>query len=249
MPVFILTYHRLIRDGSGTRDFYDVPAADLGKHLDALQERKITPLDLHEVPDGNRPGYLLTFDDGTRDHFEIVAPLLRDRGARGIFFVPTAKIGTQGRVTSEEVRALSDAGHEIGCHSHDHIRLDTLDAAAVRTQLSTAVAQLRAITGRETRWFAPPGGFCSAHVRQAAAELGLHAVRTMRWGRNDSLRLDGLECLPLNRSITPKRFGNILDGYGLSWLKALYFGKQALKTLLPLRTYERARAALFRRPA
>ena len=34
-----------------------------------------------------RPAALLTFDDGTRDHAEVVAPLLEARGLRGVFFV------------------------------------------------------------------------------------------------------------------------------------------------------------------
>lgn len=40
-------------------------------------------------PNEGRPTVLLTFDDGTRDHYEIVAPRLRDRGLTGLFFVPT----------------------------------------------------------------------------------------------------------------------------------------------------------------
>lgn len=245
MPVFILTYHRLPTDAPSEPNFYDVSPAEFSAHLDALRARGLAPLDPHEVPDG-KPGYLLTFDDGTRDHFEVVRPILRARGERGIFFIPTAKIGRENRVTLGEVRALADEGHVIGCHSHEHIRLDTLDAAAVREQLTTAVAQLREITGRETHWFAPPGGFSSETVRQVAAELGLRAVRTMRWGRNETVRPDRLECIPLNRSLTLKRFGAILDGRGLAWLKALYLGKQVIKALLPMRAYEAARSARLR---
>lgn len=248
MPVFILTYHRLPAQSSRDPNFYDVSPADLSAHLDALWARGLAPLDPHEVPDG-KPGYLLTFDDGTRDHFEVVRPILRARGERGVFFIPTAKIGGENRVTLGEVRALADEGHVVGCHSHEHIRLDQLSAEAVREQLTTALTQLREITGRDTHWFAPPGGFSSEAVRQVAAELGLRAVRTMQWGRNETLHLDGLECIPLNRSLTPKQLGNILDGRGLAWLKALYLGKQALKALLPMRAYQSTRAAIFgRRP-
>lgn len=246
MPVFILTYHRLPAQPPPEREFYDLPAGDLAAHLDALRARGLTPLDPHELPDAARPGYLLTFDDGTRDHFDTVLPILRARGERGIFFIPTAKIGAPSRLTREEVRALTDAGHVVGCHSHEHARLDRLDAVSVRAQLTTALAQLRDITGCDTRWFAPPGGFSNATVRRVAAELGLRALRTMRWGRNDPPRLDALECLPLNHAITPARLGKILDGRGLAWLKALYLGKQALKALIPPRAYESARAIVFR---
>jgi len=35
------------------------------------------------------PGVVLTFDDGFREHFEIVAPILAEFGAWGIFYVPS----------------------------------------------------------------------------------------------------------------------------------------------------------------
>lgn len=246
MAVLILTYHRLVADSSAARGFYDVSLPELNAQLDALRTRNIAPLDPNDLPDASRPGYLLTFDDGTRDHFDLLLPALQARGERGIFFVPTAKLDLEGRLTRAEVRALAEAGHVVGCHSHEHIRLDRLDAAAVRTQLSAAVGILREITGRETHWFAPPGGFSSVAVRQVAAELDLRAVRTMRWGRNEQIHRDRLECLPLNRAIAADRFGKVLDGRGLAWLKALYLGKQAIKALIPLRAYESARAAVFR---
>jgi peptidoglycan/xylan/chitin deacetylase (PgdA/CDA1 family) len=245
MPVFILTYHRLPAQTPRDPNFYDVSPADFSAHLDALRARGLVPLDPHEVP-GGKPGYLLTFDDGTRDHFEVVLPALRARGERGIFFIPTAKIGAEGRLTLGEVRALADEGHVVGCHSHEHIRLDQLRADAVREQLTTALAQLREITGRETHWFAPPGGFSNETVRQVATELGLRTIRTMRWGRNETMRLDRLECIPLSRSLTTKRVGAILDGRGLAWLKALYLGKQMIKALVPMRAYEAARSASLR---
>jgi len=245
MPVLILTYHRLPADPPRDSNFYDVSPADFSTHLDVLRAKGLVPLDPHEPP-GARPGYLLTFDDGTHDHFEVVRPILRARGERGIFFIPTAKIGGEERLTREEVRTLAEEGHVVGCHSHEHIRLDQLDAGAVREQLATAISQLREITGRDTHWFAPPGGFSSETVREVAAELGLRTVRTMRWGRNETVRPDRLECIPLNHLLTPARLERILAGRGLTWLRLLYSGKQWLKYLLPPRGYEQVRDQLTR---
>ncbi|MCH7814539.1 MAG: polysaccharide deacetylase family protein, partial [Planctomycetes bacterium] len=44
-------------------------------------------------------GFLLTFDDGLSDHAEVVAPLLEDRGLRGVFFVP-GQVLDSGRMAS-----------------------------------------------------------------------------------------------------------------------------------------------------
>jgi len=39
------------------------------------------------VEPGSRPKVLMSFDDGLRDHFEFVAPILEAHGVRGLFFV------------------------------------------------------------------------------------------------------------------------------------------------------------------
>lgn len=54
---------------------------------------------------GELPGrsFLLTFDDGLLDHAEVAAPILGDRGLRGVFFIP-------GRVLHEP-RVL--AAHQV----------------------------------------------------------------------------------------------------------------------------------------
>lgn len=42
-----------------------------------------------------RPLCLLTFDDGTREHFELVTPVLRERSIQGLFFLVTGAIDEQ----------------------------------------------------------------------------------------------------------------------------------------------------------
>ena len=62
------------------------------QQLDWLSERyDIVHPDafLAGVGAGDRPPCLLTFDDGTRDHLEVVAPILSERGLSGVFFVLT----------------------------------------------------------------------------------------------------------------------------------------------------------------
>ena len=44
-----------------------------------------------------RPSVVLTFDDGLKDHIEFVAPILMDRGVKGLFFPPSQPI-LEGRL-------------------------------------------------------------------------------------------------------------------------------------------------------
>src|SRR5207245_776655 len=74
--------------------------------------------------DGRTPPFMLSFDDGTVDHYEVVSPLLEAAGRAAIFFVPTAKLNQPGRLTGGMVKEMAKAGHTIGLHGHEHRRLD-----------------------------------------------------------------------------------------------------------------------------
>ena len=89
----------------------------------------------------------------------------------------------------------------------------------------------------------PPGGYTNDRVRKAAAELGIRALRTMRWGYNLKPDPMALETIPINHYTTDKKFIKLLEPRGAS---PLYAGKEALKQLLPLRGYEWLRRQAFK---
>jgi len=73
-----------------------------------------------------------TFDDVPESAFKNGAAVLEDRGVRGTFYIATGICGTADthwRVISEDqVRALHENGHEIGCHTFSHLPVEQLDA-------------------------------------------------------------------------------------------------------------------------
>ena len=54
-------------------------------------------------------GYVLTFDDGLRDHWEFVVPELERRGIFGIFYVPTGQYGQDRLLDVHRVHCLVGA--------------------------------------------------------------------------------------------------------------------------------------------
>ncbi len=64
-----------------------------------------------------------TFDDGTVDHFTQAAPMLEKNGLRGTFFIVINWIGKGNKLTWDQVKSLSERGHEIGNHSLRHWNL------------------------------------------------------------------------------------------------------------------------------
>jgi peptidoglycan/xylan/chitin deacetylase (PgdA/CDA1 family) len=92
----VVMYH-YVRDTERTR-FPDIKALSVGEfqgQLDYLQQHYVFVgiEDVIAALEGNTDrlppnSVLLTFDDGLRDHYDIVFPILGERGIRGVFFPP-----------------------------------------------------------------------------------------------------------------------------------------------------------------
>jgi peptidoglycan/xylan/chitin deacetylase (PgdA/CDA1 family) len=245
--ILFFTYHQ-VRPGDGEcgPEFYTVSRGQFARHLDALAARKIScvaPSALLETGGATGPRCVLSFDDATRDHYEVVFPLLRERGLSAVFFVPTAKLNRPGYLTGTQVLELARGGQTIGLHGHDHNRLDLLNDAEIRHQIGHSRLVLRELTGERPWIFAPPGGFYNEHVREVAHGFGAQLIRTMRWGYNRTLDLGAMETIPVNRYTNDEKMMKIIEGRSARFV---YLGKQAMKALVPGRAYERLRSQLFR---
>ena len=166
--ILILTYHKVLGRPETKPDFYSIKADGLERQLGLLAEsgfRPLQPEELLSYKPETKPAYLLSFDDGTRDHYEVVLPLLARYKSRGIFFVPTAKLDREGYLSSEAVQEMSRLGQAIGLHSHEHRRLDNLNEEDIRVQMQISQQTLEKLTGARPTLFAPPGGFINSRVR------------------------------------------------------------------------------------
>jgi len=142
---------------------------------------------------------------------------------------------------------LSERGHEIGSHSHEHLRRDRMPRAEIRTQLETSRSIITDTTGKQPRSFAAPGGYTNANVRSIARECGMTIQRTMRWGVNKRLDPMDLETIPLNAGMSTQTLGRILSGEHLLLWRLAYKTKEAMKCLLPLSIYGQIRTTMTKR--
>jgi hypothetical protein len=117
----------------------------------------------------------LNFDDCLSSQLQAAA-MLEARGMRGTFFINSSRLGTSGRLTLSQVRALRDAGHEIGGHTLTHPRLTTLSADAQRREIcNDRVALLNA--GFRVTSFAYPFGDKDSVTRQIVIDCNYNSAR------------------------------------------------------------------------
>lgn len=147
----VLMYHR-VGDHPG-RD--TVGARELERQIGWLRARGYSLVRLSEVLAHRTRGrklpprpVLLTFDDGTRDHFDELLPILRRQQAPAALFVVPSFVGREldyhGRPTPfldlGQLRALCAEGAELGLHSFRHQNLAELSLPEVEEELARSFA-------------------------------------------------------------------------------------------------------------
>jgi peptidoglycan/xylan/chitin deacetylase (PgdA/CDA1 family) len=88
-----------------------------------------------------------------------LAPAERDaQVARMLAAHPVGPLPEDLMLSDAQLRALADAGHEVGGHTVDHTVLTTLTPEAARHQVQAGRQALERLTGRPVRSFAYPNG-------------------------------------------------------------------------------------------
>ncbi|MBG0813051.1 polysaccharide deacetylase family protein [Planomonospora sp. ID82291] len=119
----------------------------------------------------------LTFDDGDATH-AAAARMLEKHGMRGTFYVNSATIGIDGKLTEGRLAALARAGHEIGGHTLTHVRLNELLPGEQRVQICDDRRALMKLGHRVTT-LAYPFGAVNADAEKTARLCGYNAARAV----------------------------------------------------------------------
>jgi peptidoglycan/xylan/chitin deacetylase (PgdA/CDA1 family) len=195
-----LVYHRITDTQRG--DFRAIHPAGFRRHLEMIEAAGIPVIDPRGLTLSADlvSGIVLTFDDATMDHFVTARSILADFGFPGLFFVPTARLDSEGYLSTEQLLHLHAEGHTIGSHAHTHTRLDVLPEPSVQRELEISRWRIQEILGVAPLHFAPPGGLYRPRVLTISQEVGFRFFRTMKWGFNRRLDPQEIEVVPM---VTP----------------------------------------------
>ena len=187
IAVPILLYHfvgraSLENEGQSTTRF-NITTHDFDAQLALLHQLGYQTVTISEVTAAISGTYTLpsrpvaiTVDDGWIEQYTNILPALQKYGMRATFYIPsTYPVG--GRfVTWEQVKALRDAGMEIGSHTRTHVDLTTISAETALYELANSKQVLEEKLGITITSLAYPFGTHGPSVRALTQQAGYRAA-------------------------------------------------------------------------
>jgi peptidoglycan/xylan/chitin deacetylase (PgdA/CDA1 family) len=99
---------------------------------------------------------VLTFDDGYRDTYDVVFPILRQYGFKSTLFIPASFVGP--RLSWQELKEMKAAGMEIAAHSLTHRDLGQMTVEEQANEINKSKEILDKNLEQNTVYFAYPNG-------------------------------------------------------------------------------------------
>jgi peptidoglycan/xylan/chitin deacetylase (PgdA/CDA1 family) len=222
----VLLYHRI---GAGDREI-DLPRRSFEHHLETLLAHdRLRSLD--EAMSDDEGGVVLTFDDGYRDFYSDVLPLLVRHRVPGLLYLATGLVadgdararGPEPQLTWSMLEEAASTGLvTIGAHTHSHADLSSVTQEDADVEMRRSKELIEDRIGTPCRHFAYPWGVGSDGARRAAARLfetaALDSWKTNRRGAFDRHRLGRTPVLRNDGRVffRAKTLG-LLDGEALAY--------------------------------
>jgi peptidoglycan/xylan/chitin deacetylase (PgdA/CDA1 family) len=200
-PVPILMYHVVGTAPAGAPypSLY-VRRSDFAGQLAWLRAHGYLAVSLLRVYDYWSHGYalpqrpvVLTFDDGYRQDFTSVRPLLAHRHWPAVLNLAVRNL-LEGKLTTPQIRLMIRQGWEVDAHTINHLDLTTLGSAELRHEVAGSRAWIRRRFHVPVDFFCYPSGRYNSRVLAAVRAAGFLGA-TIEGSAAASPR-DGLLTLP-----------------------------------------------------
>ena len=201
MRPIVLMYHDVYEVSSAESGF-DTPGAKHYKIDKTTFVEHVKAITQYCEANGLRKeNILFTFDDGGLSFYTIIAPILEEYGWRGVFFISTQYLGTEGFMTSSQIADLHQRGHIIGSHSHHHRVLTEFSLEEVKMEIGQSVSILSEMLGERISTISIPNGCYSNEILDLVVDEGVTTIYTSK---------------PTTKEQTYKR-ANLIGRYAISY--------------------------------
>ena len=195
----ILLYHRI--DVSPFDSQYYVPPEKFEEQMKLLHDWEYTVITTETLVEAINEGanlpprpVIITFDDGDISVYQTAFPIMQKYGLTGVVYIVGKYMGTEGYMSSEQIKELIVAGWEVGSHSNSHYDLTKLKPEELYTEIVWARQALQESTGSPVLTFAYPFGEMNSGVAKKVRSAGYIAAMglgfTSDQGKSNLYRLE-----------------------------------------------------------
>ena len=174
----VLMYHAVSDDLWGVEELFVSPK-NMEAQLKALLAAGCTPItfeDLDRVNTITKP-VMLTFDDGYKDNYTELFPLLKKYNVKVTIFMITGAVGNNRSLTAEQIKEMQASGLvSFQSHTVTHANMDELTEAQLETETYGSMMALARITGKQPFALCYPSGKNNALSRKITAKYYQYGV-------------------------------------------------------------------------
>ena len=219
-PILIYHYVEYVRNEKDTiRKSLNIPPYIFTRQIETLKNAGytfITASELMDILDGKinlpKKPVLITFDDGYRDFYTDVFPILKKNNVKATAYIVSGFLDKPNYMLTWQLKQVARNGLiEIGAHTVHHYSLRGLDPELAKYEIEESKKELEKIIGIPVVSFAYPDGSFDDQAIKIVRDAGFKsAVTTMH----------GFATTPENKhSIYRIHPGDKTDNYLLNFLE------------------------------
>ena len=180
----VLMYHSINRSVDGISPDLVVSPEAFEAQLQYLSKNGYQFYTISELLEAKPSGkaIVLTFDDGFRDNFTEMFPILKRHDAKATIYLAPAIEGIE-RLDQQQIETMRDSGLvEFGAHTMHHVNLDKAETDVAVKEINESKAVVEKLTGLQCKAFAYPFGRYNDETVQQVQQAGLSSSVTVKKG-------------------------------------------------------------------
>ena len=171
----------------------------------------ITFDDLSNIGAFEKP-IMLTFDDGYRDNYTSMFPLLQAYGLKATIFIITDSVWGNDFLTEPQILEMAASGLvSFQSHTRTHPPLTSLPSERLRVELLESKLYLENLTGQPVSALCYPAGIMNGNVKIASAEFYKYAVLNVGGQFVCGGDLLAMERVRINRGVSLDTFAALVN--------------------------------------